>query len=60
MLTQEEFLKVMVDLKEVEANLKCALFQDCPLDRVELATKYLHEITKQVEVKFWELIEAKR
>ena len=60
MYNQSDFLKLMVDLKCVEAELKCALQKDCRRDKVGLATKRLHEVVQGMDAKFWELLEQQR
>lgn len=60
MFSQDEFLKLMVDLKAVEAELKCALNGDCQRDKVEYATKRLHAVVQELDAKFWQIIERKR
>ena len=60
MSSQDELIGLMLDLKCVEAELKCALNKGCRRDKVELATKRLHEVTKRLDIDFWERIEKER
>jgi len=68
MFNQSEFLKMMLGLKAVEAALKCALAKPmpenltntCQRDKVERATKGLHEVVLMLDSKFWECLERKR
>ena len=53
MLTQGEFLRMMVDLKAVESLLKVGLNDDCRRDKIELAAKNLLTITKRIVEEFW-------
>lgn len=56
----QKLMSLMVDLKEVEAELKCAMDAGCPKDKVEYAAQKLRDIIQPIEAEYWQLIEKLR
>ena len=55
-----ELMKLMANLKEVEAELKLAIAENGSLDRLTFAASKLHYVVKGLEKEYWQAIEEIR
>ena len=56
----EKLLKLMVDLKEIEAELTLAICSDNPRPQIEFALKKVHNVLQAIEIEYWQVIEKLR
>ena len=53
----QKLLKLMVDLKEIEAELTLAICSDNPRPQIEYALKKVHNMLQVIEIEYCQRIE---